>query len=641
MGLNKFAMIIAMARAAIGGGGPPSGYIDTAPFVADYFYTENPGSGPTIDIECNAIKNNDIIVVLCNGWANAHITMNVQDTEDGSWSDGLPYTQQQYANVNNDTYSDSMPFHIWTRKASKNYTSLKIRTSGAFYSTMMVLIIRNAGTGIFDDSGVRPTPVTNYIYDNVELALDNAETTYPNDLVISAFGWYSSSIIADIDSNWPLVYGKNDGNPNTNKLVVSTKTTTVTGNYDPVLRVGTGNSSYASILSLIIKGKSCPAPLPVTTNTPTLIASDNSVIDTVDPLWTSGTINRYVIINNKITTTSGATPEPLYYDTVQTLTNQRITIVRAGNANTDGFVIYVNSQGSTGDEGYEAFISSTVFDIKKNGTALGSKSHTTHLSVPVVVDFTTDTTYVFEKVDGVVSLFINGVKCYRQLDLSPINSGTVGFLLNNNNVSINSVIVERWNSPASSGGGGSGPVIGALEPGVDGIFHFNEVDGITLYQINHKFGTVTDDLQITNNTIRATASWLFPARLYVNNQGADQYSSFIRKAGAFSSGLVILYLQSTTNENGYRIQISSDRFTLYKLDSWTAQGLFTHDWTADTKISAKIVGGSLSVYIDDVQVGSVFVDSTPITGGYPGFTIYLGGSSSDSHCISEWTDNSF
>lgn len=176
---------------------------------------------------------------------------------------------------------------------------------------------------------------------------------------------------------------------------------------------------------------------------------------------------------------------------------------------------------------------------------------------------------------------------------------------------------------------------------MDGIFHMTEVDGTTLYQINNKFGTTADDLAITSNTLRATASWLFPARLYVNNQGADQYSSFIRKAGAFSSGLVILYLQSTTNENGYRIQISSDRFTLYKLDSWTAQGLFTHDWTADTKISAKIVSGSLSVYIDDVQVGSVFVDSTPITGGYPGFTIYLGGSSSDSHCISEWTDNSF
>lgn len=451
MGFNKFAMVMALAKAVMSGS--TDGYVPTAPYIVDYFYKDNPGSASTIEIECNAIKTGDLIVVMANGWDNSQFTMSVEDSENHTWMDGVPYTEQQYINVYNPTYSDSMPFHLWTRVATKNYTSLFIRSLGASYSTMVVLIVRNVGTGIFDDGGARGTALSSYVYGNIPVIEDNPDTTYPKDLVIAGFSWYNSGIIGELDSNWPMWLGRNDGNPNTNKLIVSVKTTDTVGNYDPVCRLGMDNASYLGVVSIVVKGKDAlPAPT-ITTNTPSLTASNNTVVNTIDALWASGTISQYIIVNNKITTTASATPSPLYYGENQSFTNQRITLVRAGNANTEGFVIYVNSQGTSGNAGYEAFVTNTAFSVKKNGVAFGNNYNKDYTAIPVAVDYTQDTTYVFEKIDGVVSLFVNGVKCYRQLDLAPINSGTVGFLLNNNNASIKSVVIERWNPAVADSGG--------------------------------------------------------------------------------------------------------------------------------------------------------------------------------------------
>lgn len=453
MGLNKFAMIIALARAVSSGGGTPPGYVATAPYIADYFSKDNPGAVPALEVECNAIKNGDLIVVLCSGWANDHILMGVGDTEDGSYNDGVPYTQQQYTNTDNDTYSDSMPMHMWTRVATKNYTSLKIRTVGAYYSSMIVLIVRNVGSGVFDDGGTRATPVTSYVYDNLEVTCDNAVTTYPKDLVIAGFAWYNRNIVADMDSNWPAYIGRNDGDTSTNRLVASVKTTDTAGNYDPVCKLGTGKSSYLSAMSIVVKGKHAPAAPTITSNIPTLTASDNTTIDTLDALWASATLSQYIIINNELTTIASASTGTLYYDTAGVYANQRITIVRKGNATSEGLILSINSADS-GDS-YAAFIGGTNAAIRRNGSPFGNNFWVEFAYFPAAnIDYTQDTTFCLESIDGVLSFYINGVKVYRQLDLTPVITGTCGIYLPSNNISLKSIAIDRWNPPVTSGGGG-------------------------------------------------------------------------------------------------------------------------------------------------------------------------------------------
>jgi hypothetical protein len=169
-----------------------------------------------------------------------------------------------------------------------------------------------------------------------------------------------------------------------------------------------------------------------------------------------------------------------------------------------------------------------------------------------------------------------------------------------------------------------------------------ETDGTTLYQINYKFGAVANDFVVANNALQGTSMWNIVGRYYANSQGADQYTSLTRLGASYTGGTLFLFLQSIDQSNGYRIEVGTSSYTVFKNNGWVNTGTFTNNWTVDSVVSAKIVSGVISVYINGAQVGQSYTDSTNvITGGYPGFGLYLAGVAGTVHRFSEWTDNAF
>lgn len=60
-------------------------------------------------------------------------------------------------------------------------------------------------------------------------------------------------------------------------------------------------------------------------------------------------------------------------------------------------------------------------------------------------------------------------------------------------------------------------------------------------------------------------------------------------------------------------------------------------WNSDTVVKMTAVGGVVNVYLNGTLLTS-FTDTSPLTGGYPGLSLYPAGTSSDM-VLSSWSDN--
>jgi hypothetical protein len=155
---------------------------------------------------------------------------------------------------------------------------------------------------------------------------------------------------------------------------------------------------------------------------------------------------------------------------------------------------------------------------------------------------------------------------------------------------------------------------------------FNQVSGITLDAMGDAalIGDLTQFITDGAGNVRANGVWGGGLVYRSNGAGANQSCEFglpPDQAAAGSSGSRLLLLQCAGVNTGYAVYLSDANNTLRRA------GTFVNSYTQLSGVSIStsynvakltLVGGVLTLYING-QVAFTYTDSTPLTGGFPGF----------------------
>lgn len=182
--------------------------------------------------------------------------------------------------------------------------------------------------------------------------------------------------------------------------------------------------------------------------------------------------------------------------------------------------------------------------------------------------------------------------------------------------------------PAGSSGGGT-----ATEPDSSGIFNFL-TDGALLSATNPKWSPGASTYVCSGGYLRLADGMAYHgavARFVDTSMGADQSITVVRKGQAWDNttgGTLYFMLQDDGAGNNYVMWVGKAAMQLRKSGGGSlSYATPTIDWTADTTIKVSVVGGVIKLFINGTEiVGAGYTDSTPLTGGYPGFQIGDNGS---------------
>lgn len=207
----------------------------------------DPGTYPEVTL--TNISSGDLIIAYAAKYAipNGESGMVVQDSDDGSYTDGQTFTKVM---TTSHDLGSSFLFNAFTSVSNRNSATRKIRFFQDGFSSLIVAVIKNFNTSSIYDN---PSGYSASVFTGTgSKIIDNPVTTNPSNLVLSFFGWYSSSVIMTYDGAWPFIEGFNDGNGQIDQMILVGKQVSSIGSYDPAIIVP--SDTGLSGISLIIKG---------------------------------------------------------------------------------------------------------------------------------------------------------------------------------------------------------------------------------------------------------------------------------------------------------------------------------------------------------------------------------------------------
>lgn len=196
------------------------------------------------------------------------------------------------------------------------------------------------------------------------------------------------------------------------------------------------------------------------------------------------------------------------------------------------------------------------------------------------------------------------------------------------------------NSATSSGLVAQNP---SQDPDINGIFQFEASNGTSLSTLNPNWQGATSDYEVQSGTLRCTsgAVWNASVVYYSNNQVSDQQVQAKRPGSAFntaSGASFSINLRVTSGQAGYVCSFFGGSYQLRRNGVWAAgNAMDVSTWNSDTIVKMTAVGGVINVYLNGTLLASV-TDDTPLTGGYPGLSLYPAGTASNM-VLSSWSDN--
>lgn len=178
-------------------------------------------------------------------------------------------------------------------------------------------------------------------------------------------------------------------------------------------------------------------------------------------------------------------------------------------------------------------------------------------------------------------------------------------------------------------------------------FNFAEAANTTLQTIDAKWTETTTGHTVTDGSGNAWSSASpnsFTARYawFPNSQGNTQESEIDVLAHPAGSQ-VYAVVQKTAGQNGYRLWLpASGQIELRRNDVYLADaggtGVDPAASNYTLKITYNVSTGVVTGYLNGVAKVS-YTDSSPLTGGYPGFYLYGNGETTNRPKVSRFTDN--
>ena len=174
-------------------------------------------------------------------------------------------------------------------------------------------------------------------------------------------------------------------------------------------------------------------------------------------------------------------------------------------------------------------------------------------------------------------------------------------------------------------------------------FDFNEAAGTTLPTIDARFDTSTSTGSFTTTGTGAlqTTAFAIPVAIFPAGQGNSQQSEITTRPYALAN-VVAVYLQRTASQAGYKVWQSSTTAIQIRRNGVFATTITTSavDYSAAAvtlRASFNASTGVLSVFLNGALVGT-WTDTTPLTGGSPGFGIEDNNAGASDVLIESWTD---
>lgn len=235
---------------------PPAGEPAAPVVVPGSFRKAKWSSAGTHTLTMPAMEAGDVIVA--GGYLygnNPVVNPAISDAVHGAYDAALGTALNIDAAVSG-TPSSYTTLNAFTKRVPANVAAGTVLTiTGGQYATVIMALIRgvdattmlDGAVGSFVGNGTVGAPPT----------IDMPVTTYSHDLQIAFFSWYQSAQVQVLDANYPMVGdGYNDGDNNTNQMVMVSRTVTATGNYDPRLSPPSGQSTFYAGIGFNFKGKS-------------------------------------------------------------------------------------------------------------------------------------------------------------------------------------------------------------------------------------------------------------------------------------------------------------------------------------------------------------------------------------------------
>ena len=171
-------------------------------------------------------------------------------------------------------------------------------------------------------------------------------------------------------------------------------------------------------------------------------------------------------------------------------------------------------------------------------------------------------------------------------------------------------------------------------------FDFNEASGTALASIDARFN-VTGTLTTTGTGALQTTAFGIPVAFFSAGQGDSQKSEVVTRPHALANSVTV-YLQRTATQGGYKVWHSSTTaiqirrngtfattLTVSAFDYSVSPLTLRADYNASTGVVTVIRNGTV--------VGT-WTDTTPLTGGSPGFGIEDNDAGAGDVLIESWTD---
>jgi hypothetical protein len=177
---------------------------------------------------------------------------------------------------------------------------------------------------------------------------------------------------------------------------------------------------------------------------------------------------------------------------------------------------------------------------------------------------------------------------------------------------------------------------------------FTNSDGTSLPTHDAKWTTgPQNDFEINSNQAEATAKWSNSTNHYSDSQSEDQESEIVFVGKASVGATRGVAVRQTDTQYGYDARLvdaSGGNWTglnVYRdnIIEASATGL-SYATASNHTVRITVAGNStatINVYVDGNRDINDHVDSTPLTGGYPGFRYY--GVAEGPDPFDDWTDN--
>lgn len=181
------------------------------------------------------------------------------------------------------------------------------------------------------------------------------------------------------------------------------------------------------------------------------------------------------------------------------------------------------------------------------------------------------------------------------------------------------------------------------DPDINGIFQFAAADGTTLESLNANWNGATTDYECRGGLLQCTPAgiWSGSVVYYENNQLSDQQVQVKRPGSAFNTAAgasFAVILRASSGQGGYVLNFFGSSYQLRRNGVWAyGNSMDINTWNSDVVVKMTAVGGNINVYINGNLLMN-HVDPTPLTGGYPGLSLYPAGTASNM-VISSWSDN--